>query len=61
MQGLIERCWSGDSSIRPSFDDILSEFQTRQFNILPVADCDEIRCAVDDVLKWKSRAAISGS
>jgi hypothetical protein len=35
MGGLIRRCWSEDPSDRPSFDEILREFQARQFNILP--------------------------
>jgi serine/threonine protein kinase len=56
MKGLIARCWSHDPSSRPSFDEILGEFQTRQFNILNEADSDALRDAVNEVLGWECQA-----
>jgi hypothetical protein len=56
MISLICRCWSDDPPDRPSFADILKEFQVRQFAILPGADGDAIRPVVDDVLDWEVSA-----
>jgi serine/threonine protein kinase len=61
MEGLITRCWSDDPSSRPSFDEILREFQDRRFAILPDVDCDEISRAVDGVLRWEVDARVSHS
>jgi hypothetical protein len=59
MKGLIERCWCEDPAFRPTFDEILGEFGSRQFDIMPGADCHEIRVAVDDVVKWEFDAGLS--
>jgi hypothetical protein len=56
MEGLIGRCWSDDPSLRPSFEEILREFQDREFAILPGVDCAAIRGAVEGVLTWESDA-----
>jgi serine/threonine protein kinase len=61
MRGLIRRCWSDDPCSRPSFDQILRDFQAHRFAILPDADCDAIRVAVEGVLKWESDAGVSQS
>jgi serine/threonine protein kinase len=58
MGGLIDRCWSDDPSCRPSFDEILREFQARNFTILPKVDCDEICAVVDRVLQWELHARV---
>jgi serine/threonine protein kinase len=58
MEGLIRRCWSDDPSSRPSFSEILAEFRDRQFAILPGIACEEIRRAVDDVLRWEYDARV---
>jgi serine/threonine protein kinase len=58
MGDLIERCWSQDPLDRPSFADILREFQSRQFAILPSTNIDEVRDAVEEVLQWESKAGV---
>jgi serine/threonine protein kinase len=60
MEGLIGRCWSHDPSCRPSFDEILAEFQARQFKILRDADSEEICEAVDAVLRSEPEARVAG-
>jgi serine/threonine protein kinase len=59
MGGLISRCWSDNPCLRPSFNDILLEFQARGFRILPDVDCDEIRAAVGGVLMWEFHAGVA--
>jgi serine/threonine protein kinase len=59
MKDLICRCWSDDPNSRPSFDEILREFQAREFSILPDVDCEKIRCAVEGVLEWELKAGVS--
>jgi hypothetical protein len=51
MQSLIPRCWSTNPNDRPSFEDILNEFRSCGFAILPGADADVIRKAVSEVLE----------
>jgi serine/threonine protein kinase len=53
MVGLIQRCWSDDPASRPSFDEILLEFQACQLSILPLAKSDELRGEVESVLLWE--------
>jgi serine/threonine protein kinase len=59
LDNLIRRCWSHAPADRPSFDDILREFQAREFAIVPEANCHKIRGAVDGVLSWEVRAGVS--
>jgi serine/threonine protein kinase len=59
MDGLIRRCWSDDASSRPTFDEILREFQACGFAIVPGADREEIRAAVERVLSWEFKAGAS--
>jgi hypothetical protein len=59
MGGLIRRCWSDDASTRPTFDEILREFQARQFAIFPGANPEEIRAAAEGVLQWELDARVS--
>jgi serine/threonine protein kinase len=61
MGGLIERCWSDDPSSRPSFEAILGEFRDCEFDILPNVDCEDLRCAVEGVLRWEYEAGVSHS
>jgi abelson tyrosine-protein kinase 1 len=61
MEGLIGRCWSEDASTRPSFEEILGEFRSRQFAILPGVDCREIAGAVEGVLLWELDARVRRS
>jgi hypothetical protein len=56
MGSLIRRCWSDDPSFRPTFDDILREFQSRNFCILPNANGCVISDTVIEVLRWESRS-----
>jgi serine/threonine-protein kinase len=46
IQRVIPRCWSRIPSDRPSFADILADFETCGFAILPDADAEAIRRAV---------------
>jgi serine/threonine protein kinase len=57
MRKLIARCWLQDLASRPTFGEILGEFQSRGFAILPLVDCAQVRYAVDGVLGWEVRAA----
>jgi hypothetical protein len=56
MDGLIRRCWSDDPSSRPNFDEILEEFRSHGFAIVPGADAAEICRAVNGVIKWERKA-----
>jgi hypothetical protein len=56
MQGLIRCCWSKNSSDRPSFQEILNEFQTAGFSILPDADGGMMERAVGEILAWEIRS-----
>jgi serine/threonine protein kinase len=53
MQGLIPRCWMNDPKDRPSFQDILNEFGSAGFVILPYADGSVIKDAVMKVIEWE--------
>jgi serine/threonine protein kinase len=57
MHNLISRCWSKEPSSRPSFDDILREFQASRFEILPGADSAKIEEIVSGVLTWEASVA----
>jgi serine/threonine protein kinase len=61
MSGLIRRCWSDNPRSRPTFDDILREFQAREFAILPDADSVQLQAAVDAVLQWELDAGAARS
>jgi hypothetical protein len=54
MQSLISRCWSLKAEDRPSFDDILNEFQTKEFEIVPGASSQKILEYARSVLDWES-------
>jgi hypothetical protein len=56
MQELIPRCWAMDPESRPSFEDILNEFQANGFCILPDADAMRIRTYFCGVLVWEVRS-----
>jgi hypothetical protein len=51
MQNLIKRCWSLDPSERPSFQDILNEFEMNRWGILPGVDAKIIQDSVSEVIK----------
>jgi serine/threonine protein kinase len=42
MQELIRRCWSMNPECRPSFDEIMTEFRTEMFELLPGADSSRL-------------------
>jgi serine/threonine protein kinase len=50
MPGLIQRCWSVDPSQRPSFREILDEFESNGWAILPDADARVVEAAVSQVI-----------
>jgi serine/threonine protein kinase len=53
MRTLILKCWSLNPSYRPSFDDILREFEALHFDIAPDANCFDVRSYVLGVLDWE--------
>jgi serine/threonine protein kinase len=57
MQDLIRRCWSMEPEQRPSFDDIIRDFKTIQFRIVPTADSVQLGMYVDDIERWEAKAA----
>jgi hypothetical protein len=54
MKSLINRCWSLKAEDRPSFADILNEFQTEDFKVFPGASAEKIFEYVRSVLDWES-------
>jgi serine/threonine protein kinase len=58
MKNMISRCWSMNPANRPSFDDILNEFQAQNFQIIPDADPDALRTFVWGVIAWEGRASL---
>jgi serine/threonine protein kinase len=59
MQSLIARCWSMTPEDRPSFDDILKEFQDHDFAVFPGASSSKIFEYVQSVLDWEMGCARS--
>jgi hypothetical protein len=55
MQILIDRCWNRDPGDRPSFDEILNEFQTHPEQIVPGANPSSISEYIREVLCWESQ------
>jgi hypothetical protein len=55
MQSLISRCWLKDPGLRPSFDDILKEFQAAHFMILPNVEADIVGSVAMGVLDWEAQ------
>jgi hypothetical protein len=56
MVDLINRCWLPDPADRPSFDIILLDFQSEQFDIFPDALSSEIRDFCEAILEWEHLA-----
>jgi hypothetical protein len=54
MQGLIHRCWAQNPDDRPSFSDIMVEFEGRDFDLFPGCKGDEIRAFCDGVVRWEN-------
>jgi serine/threonine protein kinase len=59
MQNLIPRCWSMNPEDRPSFDEILNEFQAANLAIIPGADPEQIRGFLVGVLAWETRSHLA--
>jgi serine/threonine protein kinase len=53
IQNLIARCWSLNPEDRPSFDQILEEFQTCNFAIVPGADPKQLRSYAWGIIAWE--------
>jgi serine/threonine protein kinase len=58
MQNLIPRCWSINPEKRPSFDEILNEFQAANMEIIPEADPEPISAFLTGVLAWEARSSL---
>jgi hypothetical protein len=56
MQSLIPRCWSDCPRSRPSFQQVFSEFESADFQLLPGADGSEIREAAFQVIAREKTA-----
>jgi serine/threonine protein kinase len=54
MRDLIGRCWSSDAELRPSFDDILREFENKQFDIIPGVNIAKLKDYVRAIRRWES-------
>jgi serine/threonine protein kinase len=54
MQALIASCWAMDPDSRPSFDEILTQFEGVNFAILPGADPSAIHGYVSAVREWEA-------
>jgi hypothetical protein len=61
MQLLISHCWLPDPMSRPSFDVILDEIKTANFQIVPGGNHDVIRNVVAGVLNWETQSALRSS
>jgi hypothetical protein len=59
MRDLIPRCWTAEQRDRPSFDEILSEFQEAEFRLLLRAKPEHCKQSVDEVLAWESESGDS--
>jgi serine/threonine protein kinase len=53
MQSLILRCWSEDPRQRPSFAEMMKEFEGANFEILPGVDSVQVKESVNRVLDWE--------
>jgi hypothetical protein len=58
MQDLIPRCWSMKPTKRPTFEQILDEFKTAKFRIVPAADEVKLGAYVADIEKWEKDDAL---
>jgi serine/threonine protein kinase len=59
MKNLISRCWSKAPEKRPSFDEILNEFQAANLAIIPGADPKPIHNFLTGVLAWEARSSLA--
>jgi abelson tyrosine-protein kinase 1/abelson tyrosine-protein kinase 2 len=57
MQELIRRCWSMDPEQRPRVDEIVRDFRSAQFRIVPGADAVRVRMYVGDIETWEAKDA----
>lgn len=51
---LIKKCWSDDPKERPSFEEIVKEFNCKDDFILPGADKSQVHDYIDKILKFNS-------
>jgi serine/threonine protein kinase len=54
MQQLLPRCWARSPEERPSFSEILQEFENVAWKIIPGASTDEIGSYVRDLRAWEA-------
>jgi serine/threonine protein kinase len=53
MQDFIPRCWSRDPEMRPSFADILHEFEQARFAVVPNSDSEAVGAYTMGVVAWE--------
>jgi hypothetical protein len=54
MLGLIHRCWSPEPEDRPSMDEMLNEFRSNDFALIPGAISGIVREYVLGVIAWEA-------
>jgi serine/threonine protein kinase len=57
MQDLIPRCWKTEPEERPTFDEIIREFDVAGFRIVPGADDVKLGIYVGDIQTWEAEEA----
>jgi serine/threonine protein kinase/TPR repeat protein len=58
MQELIARCWSMDPDKRPTFDEIINDFKSARFQIVPGAEAEKLGLYVADLEKWEKEETV---
>jgi hypothetical protein len=57
MQRLIQKCWTMDPGKRPSVEEILREFKSAKFQIVPDADPVKVGLYTEEIEGWEAKEA----
>jgi hypothetical protein len=58
MQALIPRCWSRDPKQRPTFDEMIHDFRSAKFRIVPRADEMRLGVYAESIENWEADDAV---